>query len=107
MELASGILCIGCKIHGLSAVQLRILCFLPERKKEKVQKRRGKYRKSVRSRRKSFNFINWQTHNRVRKSRNCSSGKCFADRGIGKMEISTRQEELKVLQRLTGNGNTL
>ena len=94
------ILCIAAS-YGLSAVQLRILL---KEKKKKVQKRRGKYRKIVRFTPGRVLLHKWQMH-RVRKSVEIVLlASALLIVGFGKMEISTRQEELKVYQRLTGNG---
>ena len=94
------VLCIGAS-YGLSAVQLRILL---KEKKKKVQKRRGKYRKIVRFTPGRVLLHEWQMH-RVRKSVEIVLlASALLIVGFGKMEISTRQEELKVYQRLTGNG---
>lgn len=94
------VLCIGAS-YGLSAVQLRILL---KEKKKKVQKRRGKYRKIVRFTPGRVLLHKWQMH-RVRKSVEIVLlASALLIVGFGKMEISTRQEELKVYQRLTGNG---
>lgn len=94
------ILCIAAS-YGLSAVQLRILL---KEKKKKVQKRREKYRKIVRFTPGRVLLHKWQMH-RVRKSVEIVLlASALLIVGFGKMEISTRQEELKVYQRLTGNG---
>lgn len=94
------ILCIAAS-YGLSAVQLRILL---KEKKKKVQKRRGKYRKIVRFTPGRVLLHKWQMY-RVRKSVEIVLlASALLTVGFGKMEISTRQEELKVYQRLTGNG---
>ena len=94
------VLCIGAS-YGLSAVQLRILL---KEKKKKVQKRREKYRKIVRFTPGRVLLHKWQMH-RVRKSVEIVLlASTLLIVGFGKMEISTRQEELKVYQKLTGNG---
>lgn len=82
-------------------MQLRILL---KEKKKKVQKRREKYRKIVRFTPGRVLLHKWQMH-RVRKSVEIVLlASVLLVVGFGKMEISTRQEELKVYQRLTGNG---
>lgn len=94
------VLCIGAS-YGLSAVQLRILL---KEKKKKVQKRREKYRKIVRFTPGRVLLHKWQMH-RVRKSVEIVLlASVLLVAGFGKIEISTRQEKLKVYQRLTGNG---
>ena len=99
-ETGFSILCIAAS-YGLSAVQL---CILLKEKKKKVQKRRGKYRKIVRFTPGRVLLHKWQMH-RVRKSVEIVLlASALLIVGFGKMEISTRQEELKVYQRLTGNG---
>ena len=100
MKLASVSYVLLCKLWTQCSTALHT----SERKKKKVQKRRGKYRKIVRFTPGRVLLHKWQMH-RVRKSVEIVLlASALLIVGFGKMEISTRQEELKVYQRLTGNG---